>query len=80
MVMRPISKNCLIYTHSLCLRRNSTLALSNYKPNPPTTTTSTTIFQCNSQISKLARNGNLQEAEAIFKAMPQRSICSTKCL
>ncbi|RID56680.1 hypothetical protein BRARA_F00109 [Brassica rapa] len=77
MVMRPISKNCLIYRHSLCLRLNSTLALSNYKPNPPTTTTtSTSIFQCNSQISKLARNGNLQEAEAIFKAMPQRSIVS----
>ncbi|KAJ4917921.1 Pentatricopeptide repeat-containing protein [Raphanus sativus] len=86
MVMRPISKNSFIYKHSFCLRRNSTTALSNYKPNPPTTTrtqnsverttTSTSIFQWNSQISKLARNGNLQEAEAIFKSMPQRSIVS----
>ncbi|KAF8081866.1 hypothetical protein N665_0862s0029 [Sinapis alba] len=86
MVMRPISNNCLIYRHNLCLRRNSTLALSNYKPItqtatrtqnfPEKTTTSTSIFQCNSMISKLGRNGNLKEAEAIFKTMPQRSIVS----
>ncbi|CAH2036589.1 unnamed protein product, partial [Thlaspi arvense] len=81
--MRPISNNGLIYRQSLRLRCNSTLALSNYEPYTPTTatrnfpeTTSTTIFQCNSQISKLAKNGNLQEAEAIFRNMSQRSIVS----
>lgn len=83
MVMRLISNKKLIYRHSLCLRCNSTLALSYHDPisqktrnEHETTTTSTAIFQCNSQISKLARNGNLQEAEAIFRQMSHRSIVS----
>ncbi|CAA7013876.1 unnamed protein product [Microthlaspi erraticum] len=84
-MMRLISNNGLIYRHSLCLRCNcTTLALSSYDPITQkkarnfleTTTTSNAIFQCNSRISKLARNGNLQEAEAIFRQMPQRSIVS----
>ncbi|KAL1213082.1 Pentatricopeptide repeat-containing protein [Cardamine amara subsp. amara] len=79
MVMRPIS----IYSRSFCFRCNSTVAHSNHEPVTQkarnfmeTTTTSTAIFQCNSQISKLARNGNLQEAEAIFRQMSHRSIVS----
>lgn len=83
MVMRPITNKGLIYRHNLCLRCNSTLAVSNHEPITQktrsfleTTTTSTAIFQCNSQISKLARNGNLQEAEAIFRQMSHRSIVS----
>ncbi|XP_010479933.1 PREDICTED: pentatricopeptide repeat-containing protein At1g53600, mitochondrial-like [Camelina sativa] len=80
--MRSISRNVLVYRHSLCLRCNCTLALSNHDPITPKnpnfldTRTSTAIFQCNSQISKLARNGNLQEAEAIFRQMSHKSIVS----
>lgn len=82
MVMRPISNNGLIFRHKLCLRCNSTIAVSNYEPITKTTTqnfletTSNAIFECNSQISKLSRNGNIQEAEAIFRHMSQRSIVS----
>ncbi|ESQ30063.1 hypothetical protein EUTSA_v10011264mg [Eutrema salsugineum] len=84
-MMRPISNNGLVYRHSLCLRCSkffTSLAMANDEVDTQTTTpnfletTSTAIFRCNSQISKLARNGNLQEAEAIFRQMSQRSIVS----
>ncbi|CAN8288094.1 unnamed protein product [Cochlearia groenlandica] len=86
MVMRPIPNKVFICRQRLCVRCNSTLSLSNSKPNTQsttrsslettTTTTSTSIYQCNSLISKLARNGNLKEAESIFKQMSHRSIVS----